>query len=220
MIIVKDLLKHYEKGLVKALNGVSFTVKKGECVAIVGPSGCGKTTLLNLIGALDVPTDGEILVDGKNIREHRQYNRFRAEMVGFVFQLYHLIPSLTLMENVELPMYSLSLSRKERKGRARELLSEVGLVERMNFYPTHVSGGERQRAAIARALVNEPKLVLADEPTGNVDTETGDIILDILTKLCRVRGITMLIASHDKEVTDRADRVIRIRNGLIEELPQ
>ena len=220
MIIVKDLLKHYEKGLVKALNGVSFTVKKGECVAIVGPSGCGKTTLLNLIGALDVPTDGEILVDGKNIREHRQYNRFRAEMVGFVFQLYHLIPSLTLLENVELPMYSLSLSRKERKGRARELLSEVGLVERMNFYPTHVSGGERQRAAIARALVNEPKLVLADEPTGNVDTETGDIILDILTKLCRVRGITMLIASHDKEVTDRADRVIRIRNGLIEELPQ
>ena len=220
MIIVKDLLKHYEKGLVKALNGVSFTVKKGECVAIVGPSGCGKTTLLNLIGALDVPTDGEILVDGKNIREHRQYNRFRAEMVGFVFQLYHLIPSLTLLENVELPMYSLSLSRKERKGRARELLSEVGLVERMNFYPTHVSGGERQRAAIARALVNEPKLVLADEPTGNVDTETGDIILDILTKLCRVRGITMLIATHDKEVTDRADRVIRIRNGLIEELPQ
>ena len=220
MIIVKDLLKHYEKGLVKALNGVSFTVKKGECVAIVGPSGCGKTTLLNLIGALDVPTDGEILVDGKNIREHRQYNRFRAEMVGFVFQLYHLIPSLTLMENVELPMYSLSLSRKERKGRARELLSEVGLVERMNFYPTRVSGGERQRAAIARALANEPKLVLADEPTGNVDTETGDIILDILTKLCRVRGITMLIATHDKEVTDRADRVIRIRNGLIEELPQ
>ncbi len=220
MIIVKDLLKHYEKGLVKALNGVSFTVKKGECVAIVGPSGCGKTTLLNLIGALDVPTDGEILVDGKNIREHRQYNRFRAEMVGFVFQLYHLIPSLTLLENVELPMYSLSLSRKERKGRARELLSEVGLVERMNFYPTHVSGGERQRAAIARALANEPKLVLADEPTGNVDTETGDIILDILTKLCRVRGITMLIATHDKEVTDRADRVIRIRNGLIEELPQ
>jgi len=220
MIIVKDLLKHYEKGLVKALNGVSFTVKKGECVAIVGPSGCGKTTLLNLIGALDVPTDGEILVDGKNIREHRQYNRFRAEMVGFVFQLYHLIPSLTLLENVELPMYSLSLSRKERKRRARGLLSEVGLVERMNFYPTHVSGGERQRAAIARALVNEPKLVLADEPTGNVDTETGDIILDILTELCRVRGITMLIASHDKEVTERADRVIRIRNGLIEELPR
>ena len=114
-------------------------------------------------------------------------------------------------------MYSLSLSRKERKGRARELLSEVGLVERMNFYPTHVSGGERQRAAIARALANEPKLVLADEPTGNVDTKTGDIILDILTKLCRIRGITMLIATHDKEVTDRADRVIRIRNGLIEE---
>jgi ABC-type lipoprotein export system ATPase subunit len=217
MIIVKDLLKHYEKGLVKALNGVSFTVKKGECVAIVGPSGCGKTTLLNLIGALDVPTDGEIIVDGKNIREYRQYHRFRAEMVGFVFQLYHLIPTLTLLENVEIPMYSLSLSRKERKGRARELLSEVGLVERMNFYPTHVSGGERQRAAIARALANEPKLVLADEPTGNVDTKTGDIILDILTKLCRIRGITMLIATHDKEVTDRADRVIRIRNGLIEE---
>ena len=217
MIIVKDLLKHYEKGLVKALNGVSFTVKKGECVAIVGPSGCGKTTLLNLIVALDVPTDGEIFIDGKDIGEHKQYNRFRAEMVGFVFQLYHLIPSLTLLENVELPMYSLSLSRKERKGRARELLSEVGLVERMNFYPTRVSGGERQRAAIARALANEPKLVLADEPTGNVDTETGDIILDILTKLCRVRGITMLIATHDKEVTARADRVIRIRNGLIEE---
>jgi ABC-type lipoprotein export system ATPase subunit len=217
MIIVKDLFKHYEKGLVKALNGVSFTVRKGECVAIVGPSGCGKTTLLNLIGALDVPTDGEIFVDGKNIREHRQYNRFRAEMVGFVFQLYHLIPSLTLLENVEIPMYSLLLSRKERKGRARRLLSEVGLEERMNFYPTRVSGGERQRAAIARALANEPKLVLADEPTGNVDTETGDVILDILTQLCRVRGITMLIATHDKEVTDRADRVIRIRNGLIEE---
>lgn len=217
MIIVKDLVKHYENGLIKALNGVSLAVKKGECVAVVGPSGCGKSTLLNLIGTLDVPTDGDIVIDGKNVREHRKHNRFRAEMVGFVFQLFHLIPSLTLLENVEIPLYSLPLSKKERKDRAMALLSEVGLVERMKFYPSRVSGGERQRAAIARALVNEPRIVLADEPTGNVDTETGDMLLDILTKLCRVRGITMLIATHDKEVTDRAHRVIRIRNGLIEE---
>ena len=218
MIVVKDLIKHYDGGLVKALNGVSFTVQKGEIVALVGPSGCGKTTLLSLIGALDVPTGGEIIVDGKNIREYRPASDFRARTVGFVFQLHNLIPSLTLLENVELPMYSLPFSSRERRARAVKIITEIGLAERRDFLPTRVSGGERQRTAIARALVNDPKVVLADEPTGNVDTETGGRVLDILTDLCRTMGITMLIATHDREVAERAGRRIRIRNGVIEEI--
>ena len=216
MIRVANLVKHYERGLVKALNGLSFDVAKGEIVAIMGPSGCGKSTLLNLIGTLDLPTSGEIRIDGKNSLDYRPFDRFRAEMVGFVFQFHHLIPSLTLQENVELPMYSLPVSKKTRRRKALEIMRIMGLAERLNFLLTRVSGGERQRAAIARAIVNDPRIILADEPTGSVDTETGSRILEFLVKRCRDRDITMLLATHNEEIAAKFDRTIHIKNGLIE----
>ncbi len=215
MIRVANLVKHYEKGLVRALNGISFEVATGEIVAIMGPSGCGKSTLLNLIGTLDLPTRGEIRIDGKNSLDFRPFNRFRAEIVGFVFQFHHLIPSLTLQENVELPMYCLPIPRKTRRRRALEVLGIMGLTERLTFLPTRVSGGERQRAAVARAIVNNPRIILADEPTGSVDTETGSRILEFLGRKCRERGTTMLLATHNAEIAGQADRIIHIRNGRV-----
>jgi len=216
MIVVRHLVKHYDGGLVKALNGISFEVARGEVLALMGPSGCGKSTLLNLVGALDTPTAGEILVDGRGIDSYRPLDRFRAKTVGFVFQSHHLIPGLTLLENTELPMYSLGLSRKAMRQKATEMLLRVGLAGRMDFLPTKVSGGERQRAAIARALVNDPAIILADEPTGSVDTETGQAILDYLVDLCHSRGVTMLIATHNQDIAACTDRVLHMRDGLLE----
>lgn len=216
MITVSNLQKHYENGLVKALNGISFSVSKGEIVAVMGPSGCGKSTLLHLLGTLDQPTDGTIRIDGKELREYRPFDRFRARTIGFVFQFHHLIPSMSLLENVELPMYSLSVAREARRDRATALLTAMGLANRMDFLPGCVSGGERQRAAIARALVNAPPILLADEPTGNVDTETGSRILDLLIALRCERTITMLLATHNPEIGARADRIIHLKNGFIE----
>ncbi len=215
MIAVTDLVKHYDGGLVKALNGISFEVARGEVVAIMGPSGCGKSTLLNLVGALDTPTSGEILVDGRSLSTYRPLDRFRAKTVGFVFQFHHLIPSLSLLENAELPMYPLGVSNKAMREKATEMLVRVGLEERMHFRPTKVSGGERQRAAIARALVNEPAIILADEPTGSVDTETGAVILDYLVELCHSRGVTMLIATHNPGIAEGSDRVLRLKDGVL-----
>jgi putative ABC transport system ATP-binding protein len=219
MIQIDKLFKHYDNGLVEALKGISLDVRKGEIVAVMGPSGCGKSTLLSLIGALDVSSAGEIFIEGRNIRDYKPLDRFRAAMIGFVFQFYHLIPSITLLENVEIPMHALPLSRKERKKRAEIVLTEMGLAGRMHFLPTRVSGGERQRAAIARAVVNEPRIILADEPTGNLDSETGGMILDVIISRCRQKEATMLLATHDPEVAARADRIIRLRDGLLEGLP-
>lgn len=216
MIDVRNLTKQYDGGLVKALNGISFSVPEGEILGIMGPSGCGKSTLLNLIGALDLPTSGNILVDGVDIRDHRPASTYRAKMVGFVFQFHHLIPALSLLENVELPLYSLPMTRRERRSRAEALLNEMGLADRVHSRPPRVSGGERQRAAIARAIVNNPRIILADEPTGSIDSETGSLVLDLLARLCRERKTTMLLATHDREVAGRADRILRIRNGVLE----
>lgn len=216
MITVRDLVKHYEGGLVKALNGVSFEVARSEVVAIMGPSGCGKSTLLNLVGTLDVPTSGEILIDDRGVNTYRPLDRFRATTVGFVFQFHHLIPGLTLLENTELPMYPLGVTPKARREKAKEMLSKVGLEERIHFLPTKVSGGERQRAAIARALVNDPAIILADEPTGSVDTETGTAILEYLVDLCHSRGVTMLIATHNRQIAAGTDRVLYLRDGVLE----
>lgn len=216
MIAVKDLVKEYEQGLVRALNGVSFSVGNAEIVAVMGPSGCGKSTLLNLIGRLDSPTRGRIEIGGRDIEEYLPAEDFRARKVGFVFQFHNLIPSMTLVENVELPMYSLAVPKTERRHKASQMLQAMGLSERMNFLPTKVSGGERQRAAIARALVNEPRIVLADEPTGNVDSREGERILDMLIGLRRDKGVTILIATHNHEIGARADRILRMRNGLLE----
>jgi len=216
MIAVKDLKKVYDYGLVKALNGISFEIEEGEAVSIMGPSGCGKTTLLNLIGALDTPTAGEIWIGGKNIAKGEPMAVFRAKTIGFVFQFHHLVPNLSLVENVELPMFSLPVSKRSRRDRAIALLKEMGLEERLNFLPTRVSGGERQRAAIARAMVNDPQIILADEPTGSVDTAIGNRILDFLISLCDQRKITMVVATHNHEVAAQTKRIIRMRNGLIE----
>jgi putative ABC transport system ATP-binding protein len=215
MIVVRDLVKHYDGGLVKALNGISFEVERGEVVSIMGPSGCGKSTLLNLVGALDTPTSGEILIDGKNISTYRPLSRFRAETVGFVFQFHHLIPGMSLLENTELPMYSFGISKKAMRQKATETLAKVGLADRMNFLPTKVSGGERQSAAIARALVNDPSIILADEPTGSVDTETGKAILDYLIHLCHSQGVTMLIATHNREIAAYTHRILQMRDGIL-----
>ena len=216
MISVRDVRKVYDYGLVKALNGVSFEIEEGEAVSIMGPSGCGKSTLLNLIGTLDMPTEGQIWIAGKNIADYSPTDLFRAKYLGFIFQFHHLIPNLSLLENVELPMFSLPIPNRLRRNKAIALLKEMGLEDRMNFLPTRVSGGERQRAAIARAMINDPQIILADEPTGSVDTVIGNKILDFLVNLCDTKKITMVIATHNHEVAARTKRIIRMRNGLIE----
>ena len=216
MISVENLKKDYDDGLVQALRGVSLEIAKGEIVSVMGPSGCGKSTLLSLIGALDLPTAGEIRVDGRLLTDYRPFDSFRAKTIGFIFQFHHLIPNLTLLENVELPQYSLSIPKRTRRERAVHLLEEMGLQDRMHFLPTHVSGGERQRAAIARAIINDPAIILADEPTGSVDTFIGNQIIDFLLDLCEEKRITMIVATHNHELASRTERIIRLRNGQVE----
>ena len=214
MVRAENIVKHYDRGLVKALNGVSVTVEPGEILALTGESGSGKSTLLNIVSTIDRPTSGELFIEERNIREYRDLARFRARYVGFVFQFHHLLPHLTLRENVEVPMMALGVGGKERRARAGELLESMELTHRMDHPPTRVSGGERQRAAIARALANRPRILLADEPTGSVDTETGDRILDRLFGYCRDHRATMILATHNREIVERARRVIRLRNGM------
>ena len=216
MITVNNLIKHYDNGLVKALNGLSFTIKQGESVSIMGPSGCGKSTLLNLMGTLDFPTEGDVRFNDKNILGYRPLYTFRAKCIGFVFQFHHLIPSLTLLENVELPMIPLNISRKIRRNRAEGILREMGLTDRMNFLPTRVSGGERQRAAVARALINNPEIILADEPTGNLDTMTGERVIHYILSHCRKEKKTLVIATHNPEIAQKTDRLLNLKNGLLE----
>jgi putative ABC transport system ATP-binding protein len=217
-ISVTHLKKDYDNGLVQALRGVSFEIQKGEAVSIMGPSGCGKSTLLNLIGTLDLPTEGEIRVDGKPLADYRPFDSFRAKTIGFIFQFHHLIPNLTLVENVELPLYSFPIPRRVRREKAIQLLEEMDLEDRMHFLPTRVSGGERQRAAIARAIINDPQILLADEPTGSVDTLIGNRIIDFLLDQCKQKQMTIIIATHNYEVAGRTERIIKIKNGLVEDI--
>jgi ABC-type lipoprotein export system ATPase subunit len=185
-------------------------------VAITGPSGCGKSTLLNVIAAIDRPDSGRVLVDGVSVTDLQHPSTYRRDTVGFVFQLHHLLPMLTARANVELPMIAAGAPRVERHRRAMALLSEVGLRERAEERPATLSGGERQRVAVARALANEPRLLLADEPTGSLDTESGRLVLAVLDRARERRGMTLLIASHDSGLGARADRVIRMVDGSIE----
>jgi putative ABC transport system ATP-binding protein len=215
MIVVKNIKKSFDQGLVAALNGITFTVEEGEAVSIMGPSGCGKTTLLNLIGALDRPTEGEIWLDGENIHLSGSLDSLRASTVGFVFQFHHLIPNLTLRENVEIPMYTRSVSRKTMREKATALLNTLDLSGRKDFFPSRVSGGERQRAAIARAMINDPKILLVDEPTGSLDTATGEKVLDTLLQLCDTRKLTMLLSTHNPRVAQRTSRIIHMKDGLL-----
>jgi len=218
-VVAADLVKHYEGGLVQALRGVSFRIAAGESVAIVGPSGSGKTTLLHLVGALDLPTSGRIELLGRDLAAVRDLDRLRSEVIGFVFQLHHLVPNLPLWENVALPTYPRGLGRGERRRRATELLDQVGLGHRVDFLPVKCSGGERQRAAVARALVNEPQLLLADEPTGSVDTATGERILELFDRVGRERSMTRVVITHNEALAARADRTLRIIDGRLTEDP-
>jgi len=216
---VNDAIKIYKTGELEvvALRGLNLEVSKGEFVAIMGPSGCGKTTLLNLIGGMDRPTVGSIIVNNTDLSEldTDQACDFRANTVGFVFQFFNLLPELTARENVELPTRISNLGRKERETRAQELLELVDLEERGAHKPSQLSGGEQQRIAIAAALANHPPILLADEPTGELDSEAGAGILDLLRKLSKEEGRTIIVATHDIRVARYADRVLRILDGEI-----
>lgn len=220
VIEARGLVKHYEGGLVQALRGVDLSVGRGESVAIVGPSGSGKTTLLHLLGALDTPTAGELRLLGHDLRERHDLDALRSRSIGFVFQLHNLIPNLPLWENVALPSYPLGISRAERRRCAAAALERVGLGHRIEFLPVKCSGGERQRAAVARALINEPELILADEPTGSVDTVTGERLLDLFDELARARPVTRVVITHNDDVARRADRVLRMVDGELSEEPR
>lgn len=216
IIVVRDLVKIYKEGVeVRALNGLTMTVGRGEFVAIMGPSGSGKSTLLNILGALDRPTSGEVWVNGQNLAQIRDLDAFRARTVGFVFQMHNLIPTLTARENVEVPMMGQPISRRERRRRAEELLELVGLRDRMNHLPNQMSGGERQRVAIARALANRPAILLADEPTGNLDSHSGAQIIALMRDLNRNLGTTVIVVTHNPLVARQADRILLMRDGRI-----
>ena len=218
-IETENVTKKYIVGsnVITAVNGISLKVKKGEFVSIMGPSGSGKSTLLNLIGALDRPTSGRVLIDGVDISKlnDKELARLRNRKIGFVFQSYNLIARSTVKRNMELPALVSGLPKKERLKRIRELLDAVGLRGKMDRKPKTLSGGEQQRVAIARALMNNPEIVLADEPTGNVDSKTGRTIMNFFRKLNRERGTTMLIVTHDPEIARMTDRIIYIRDGRI-----
>ena len=217
-VVVEHVRKSFEGGRIRALEDVSLQVGAGELVALTGPSGCGKSTLLNLIGALDRPDAGEIHVDGLDVGRLEDPSGYRAETVGFVFQFHNLMTTLTALENVQVPMLG-RRSRGARETRARELLVEVGLDERAAAYPPTLSGGERQRVAIARALANGPRVLLADEPTGALDSDTGAQILDLIRGVRDEHGMTVLLVTNDDGVAAQADRILRIRDGVLAASP-
>jgi putative ABC transport system ATP-binding protein len=210
----ENLVRIYPDGNVQALRGVSLSVRKGESVAITGPSGCGKSTLLHLLGGLDLPTSGEVTFEGVPLTA-LDLDAYRARKVGFVFQSFHLLLTLSSLENVQVPMFEGDLARAERQSRAEQLLNEVGLSHRRNQFPNQLSVGERQRVAIARALANEPVLLLADEPTGNLDSVAQAEVLELLGRLRKERGLTLVIVTHSPEVARAADRIIALRDGRI-----
>ncbi|MGB9777173.1 MAG: ABC transporter ATP-binding protein [Anaerolineae bacterium] len=219
MIATENLTKIYTDGApVRALEDVTLEIAAGEFVAVTGPSGSGKSTLLNLIGTLDRPTSGRVVVDGVDVGTLRgnALADFRRERIGFVFQMFHLVPTLTALENVMLPLVPYRRGLKFRlEARARELLEAVGLGDRLHHLPGQLSGGEQQRVAIARALVNTPKVILADEPTGNLDSQAGAEIVALLRQLNRERGVTVLVATHNEAVAQAADRILRLRDGRV-----
>ena len=219
IIEIKNLTKVYDaKSLpVHAVNGVTLTIESGEFTAIVGPSGSGKTTLLNIIGGLDDPTSGDVIIDGVKINKlsSRQKTDFRMRNIGFVFQSYNLIPVFTSQENVEFIMHLQGKQKEERESRTKELLEAVGLGDRMNSRPNKLSGGQQQRVAVARALASKPKFILADEPTANLDSKSTENLLEIMEKLNREENITFIFSTHDQRVVNKAKRVITLQDGAI-----
>ncbi len=211
-----DLVKLYPVGGVMALAGVSTVVARGSYLCIMGPSGSGKSTFLNLVGALDTPTSGEVFLNGRPLSQERNLDAVRAREVGFIFQLHNLIPTLTSIENVEIPMMALGTPRAERRRRAIELLERVGLPHRLDSVATRLSGGERQRVSIARALANRPSLILADEPTGDVDSKTGEKIMECIHAARREAGATLVVVTHNPEVSRGADRTLHMKDGMLQ----
>ncbi|AXI10733.1 ATP-binding cassette domain-containing protein [Oceanobacillus sp. 143] len=221
MIQLKNINKSYRLGKeeIPILREINLNVEEGEILAIMGPSGSGKTSLMNIIGCLDRPNTGDYVLDSMDILKLKEGKlaEIRNRSIGFVFQTFHLLPRLTAQQNVELPLIYSGVKKRERKERAAAALERVGLAERANFRPSKMSGGQRQRVAIARALINEPKFILADEPTGALDSKTGEQILSLFQEL-NASGVTIILITHDKEVARKADRVVLIRDGeLIDE---
>jgi len=218
IVEVRDVWKEYEigKSRVQALKGVTLDVEEGEFLAVVGPSGSGKSTLLHVTGGLDRPTRGTVRVAGvevSSLRDDRQLSKFRSEYVGFVFQMFYLVPRLTALENVELPLVARGVEPAERRKAALEALKLVGLENRARHRPTEMSGGEQQRVAIARAIVSKPKILLADEPTGNLDSANAKLVMDLFRKLIDEIGVTILMATHNLELLDYCDRAVRLVDG-------
>jgi len=224
IVEVRELEKNYRMGkiLVPALRGVSFDVEEGELLTIFGPSGSGKSTLLHLMGCLDRPDGGEILVDDSDVFKlgDDELAEIRLTKMGFVFQFFNLLPRLTALRNVELPLTIAGVSEKESLKRAEELLELVGLEDRMGHRPSELSGGEQQRVAMARALINDPEIVLADEPTGNLDTKTGWEIVQLVKKLNREKRQTFVVVTHDEHIAEAADRTIHLKDGLIDRVKE
>jgi len=214
LLQAKELSREFDDGHVRALRGVNFSIQEGEFVAITGPSGCGKSTLLQLLGALDRPTAGDLLYRGESIPNMPHPSRYRAAEIGFIFQAFQLLPTFTALENVQIPMFESARSRAERREQALALLKLVGLENRLDHFPSKLSGGERQRVAIARSLANEPSLLLADEPTGNLDSKMGAEVMDILLKL-NEEGTTVVMVTHDEAEARRAHRIVRVFDGQL-----
>lgn len=219
MIILKDLEKVYTTDEIEtqALSGINLEVKEGEFLSVMGPSGCGKSTLLNMIGLLDNPTGGTVMIDGNEFEgwTDKSLASFRNEKLGFIFQSFHLINDLPVIDNVELPLlYRKGISGKQRRSMALEALERVGLSTRTRHYPTQLSGGQKQRVAIARAVVGQPRIILADEPTGNLDSKMGESIIGILEKLNKEDKATVIMVTHDELLSRRTDRVIHLFDGM------
>ena len=221
IIKLSNLHRHYEMGetIVKALDGVDVEINKGDFIAIMGPSGSGKSTMMNMIGALDLPTKGEIYLDEQNISElsESELAQIRGRKIGFVFQTFNLIPTLTATENITLPMIFQDIEKEERAERAEKILESVKLLHRRDHLPNELSGGERQRVAIGRALANDPEVILADEPTGNLDSKTGTEIMELLVNLNK-QGKTIILVTHDQNLTKYAKKILKIKDGKIESL--
>jgi putative ABC transport system ATP-binding protein len=219
LIEIKNITKLYEMGEEKlyALRGVDLAIEKNEYVAIMGPSGSGKSTLMNIIGCLDTPTSGDYILNGKDVHEmdDDELAEIRNREIGFVFQTFNLLPRSNALHNVELPLIYSGLSRSERLKRAEDALVNVGLADRMTHKPNELSGGQRQRVAVARALINNPSIILADEPTGNLDTKTGEEIMGLIKDL-NLKGNTIIIVTHEEDIAKHAKRIVKIRDGMIE----
>jgi putative ABC transport system ATP-binding protein len=215
IVRLEHVSRNFKAESILAVDQVSLAVKKGEFLAILGPSGSGKSTLLHLIGGIDLPDSGRVVIDGLEPRSTMQWARVRAEKIGFIFQAFHLLPTLTAVENVEIPMFGMLKTHRLRRKRADELLEMVGLAHRRSHRPGELSGGERQRVAIARSLANSPAVLLADEPTGNLDTKTSKEIIEIFATLHSRQDVTLILVTHEPEIVHHATRIIRFRDGRI-----